>query len=76
MCVLLLRLSSRVFADYDNLVLFGEALRTLLFPFEWPHVYVPILPASMLQLTDSPVPYIMGFYYGTQCYAMLYERTR
>lgn len=44
-------------------MLFGEALRTLLFPFEWPHVYVPILPASMLQLTDSPVPYIMGFYY-------------
>lgn len=32
----------------------------LLFPFSWPHVFVPILPASQRGFLDAPVPYIMG----------------
>lgn len=38
----------------------AEGLTTLLFPFQWQHVYVPILPASLLHFLDAPVPYLMG----------------
>ncbi|GAA6075984.1 DENN domain-containing protein 5B isoform X6, partial [Tachysurus ichikawai] len=38
----------------------AEGISTLLFPFQWQHVYVPILPASLLHFLDAPVPYIMG----------------
>lgn len=33
---------------------------TLMFPFTWPHVFVPILPTSQRGFLDAPVPYIMG----------------
>ncbi|KAA8579902.1 hypothetical protein FQN60_005437 [Etheostoma spectabile] len=38
----------------------AEGITTLLFPFQWQHVYVPILPASLLHFLDAPVPYLMG----------------
>lgn len=38
----------------------AESITALLFPFQWQHVYVPILPASLLQFLDAPVPYLMG----------------
>jgi len=41
-------------------MLVAESLTTLLFPFLWPHVYVPILPAAMHSFLDAPVPYLMG----------------
>ena len=31
------------------LTLAGEAIRTLVFPFEWLYVYVPVLPETMLE---------------------------
>ena len=31
-----------------------------MYPFKWPHVYVPILPPSLENFLDAPVPYIMG----------------
>ena len=37
-----------------------EALQSLIFPFRWTQVYVPILPAAMIDMTDSPVPWLMG----------------
>ena len=46
--------------DYGRLMLVAESLTTLLFPFSWPHVYVPILPAAMHSFLDAPVPYLMG----------------
>ena len=46
--------------DYGRLMLVAESLTTLLFPFMWPHVYVPILPAAMHSFLDAPVPYLMG----------------
>ena len=38
----------------------ANCLAALLFPFSWPHVFVPILPASQRGFLDAPVPYIMG----------------
>lgn len=49
-----------VFIDYQKLMAVAEGITTLLFPFQWQHVYVPILPASLLHFLDAPVPYVMG----------------
>ncbi|XP_067284256.1 DENN domain-containing protein 5B isoform X2 [Pseudorasbora parva] len=46
--------------DYQRLMVVAEGITTLLFPFQWQHVYVPILPASLLHFLDAPVPYLMG----------------
>ncbi|KAM8981927.1 DENN domain-containing protein 5B isoform 2-T2 [Sarcophilus harrisii] len=46
--------------DYQRLMMVAEGITTLLFPFQWQHVYVPILPASLLHFLDAPVPYLMG----------------
>ncbi|XP_032781013.1 DENN domain-containing protein 5B isoform X2 [Daphnia magna] len=46
--------------DFSRLMLVAESLTTLLFPFSWPHVYVPILPAAMYNFLDAPVPFLMG----------------
>ena len=47
-------------ASYSELMECSEWLTTLLCPFTWQHVYVPILPASQYMFLDAPVPYIMG----------------
>ena len=41
-------------------MLCSNCATALLFPFTWPHVFVPILPASQRGFLDAPVPYIMG----------------
>ncbi|XP_061085247.1 DENN domain-containing protein 5B-like isoform X3 [Conger conger] len=46
--------------DYQRLMTVAEGITTLLFPFQWQHVYVPILPASLHHFLDAPVPYLMG----------------
>uniref|UniRef100_A0A8C6X018 DENN/MADD domain containing 5B n=1 Tax=Neogobius melanostomus TaxID=47308 RepID=A0A8C6X018_9GOBI len=46
--------------DVQRLMTVAEGLSTLLFPFQWQHVYVPILPASLRHFLDAPVPYLMG----------------
>ncbi|KAG8579962.1 hypothetical protein GDO81_011108 [Engystomops pustulosus] len=46
--------------DYQRLMTVAEGITSLLFPFQWQHVYVPILPASLLHFLDAPVPYLMG----------------
>jgi DENN domain-containing protein 5 len=46
--------------EFDRLMLVSECISALIFPFRWQHVYVPILPASMLHFLDAPVPFIMG----------------
>ena len=55
-----------LFVDYQRLMLVAESLNILIFPFTWQHVYVPILPASMLHFLDAPVPYIMGLHRGQE----------
>ena len=41
-------------------MLCAECITALTFPFSWPHVFVPILPASQHGFLDAPVPFIMG----------------
>ncbi|BET01978.1 Hypothetical proteinypothetical proteinT/LH2 domain [Nesidiocoris tenuis] len=48
--------------EYQRLMLVAESLTTLLMPFAWPHVYVPILPASCHHFLDAPVPFVMGLH--------------
>ena len=35
---------------------------SLIFPFEWPHVYVPVLPLNMLLFFEAPLPFIFGVF--------------
>ena len=37
-----------------------ESVLSLLFPMVWQGVYIPILPRSMLDILDAPVPIVMG----------------
>ena len=37
-----------------------ESVTSLMYPFVWQHVYVPILPPNLENFLDAPVPYIMG----------------
>ncbi|KAK9870276.1 hypothetical protein WA026_006363 [Henosepilachna vigintioctopunctata] len=46
--------------DCQKLMVVAEGITSLLFPFTWPHVYVPILPASLHHFLDAPVPFVMG----------------
>lgn len=41
-------------------MLVAEGVTCLLQPFAWPHVYAPVLPATLTHFLDAPVPYIMG----------------
>ena len=38
----------------------SEALCSLLYPLYWPHVYIPVLPASLLTYLESPMPFLVG----------------
>lgn len=53
---------SHHFLDCQKLMVAAEGVTALLFPFSWPHVYVPILPASLHHFLDAPVPFLMGNY--------------
>lgn len=46
--------------DYQKLMLVAECMSCLLLPFQWQHVYVPILPHSLHHFLDAPVPFLMG----------------
>ena len=59
--------------DYYKLMLISETLTSLLAPFTWQHVYVPILPVSLgLHYLDAPTPYIMGL--NSDLYALQMNR--
>ena len=38
----------------------GETMRSLLFPFDWQFIYVPVCPRDMLGILDAPVPFFVG----------------
>ncbi|XP_065582616.1 DENN domain-containing protein 5B-like isoform X2 [Artemia franciscana] len=59
-CVLLEQQILLQSTDCQKLILVSECVTSLLAPFSWPHVYVPVLPASMDHFLDAPVPFVMG----------------
>ena len=59
------------FADYQILMTAAEGVTSLIFPFAWQHVYVPILPASLLHFLDAPVPFIMGLHHSNDGHALM-----
>lgn len=38
----------------------AEALLSLLFPFTWQGMYIPILPNNMVDAIEAPVPFLVG----------------
>ncbi|XP_070824524.1 DENN domain-containing protein 2C isoform X2 [Chaetodon trifascialis] len=38
----------------------GHAALALLYPFTWQHTFIPVLPASMLDISCSPTPFLIG----------------
>ncbi|KAF3688946.1 DENN domain-containing protein 5B Rab6IP1-like protein [Channa argus] len=46
--------------DYQRLMTVAEGITTLLFPFQWQHIYLPIVSAPLHHLLDAPVPYLLG----------------
>lgn len=55
-----------IISDIHKLMLIAECLTILFFPMHWQHVYVPVLPPSLLHFLDAPVPFIMGLYYENE----------
>lgn len=51
-----------LFSDFNKLMLVAECIVSLLLPFSWAHVYVPILPSPLHHFLDAPVPFVMGEY--------------
>lgn len=37
-----------------------ESLLALCFPFTWSHIFIPLLPKSLLSIVQAPVPFIVG----------------
>ncbi|NXX42100.1 DEN2C protein, partial [Tricholaema leucomelas] len=58
-----LLLERRVIFVADNLSTLskcGHAAVATLYPFTWQHTYVPVLPASMIDIVCSPTPFLIG----------------
>ena len=45
---------------YGLLTPCAEALLSFLFPFEWQGIYIPVMPYSLLDVLDAPVPFLLG----------------
>jgi DENN (AEX-3) domain len=48
--------------SYTRLTDSCRALIALMYPFRYTHVYIPILPASLLEVLSTPTPFIMGIH--------------
>ena len=48
--------------SYSALTPIWECLRSLLFPFEWPYVYIPVLPTSLGHVLSAPMPFLLGLH--------------
>ena len=51
-----------IFLANQGYLLFAitQGLLSLIFPFSWLYTYIPILPMSLIDYLDSPIPYIIG----------------
>ena len=48
--------------DYTRLSLVIDNFISLIYPFQWPHPYIPIMSDQMLQMLLSFIPYINGIH--------------
>jgi hypothetical protein len=61
LCAMMLE-KSVIFVS-DNLPLLSSAvlgMQCFLFPFKWCHVQIPILPKSLLDMIEAPMPFLVG----------------
>jgi hypothetical protein len=47
-------------SHFSLLTLAAESFLSLLFPFDWHHAYIPILPSAMFDYLAAPCPFIIG----------------
>ncbi|CAB0038244.1 unnamed protein product [Trichogramma brassicae] len=47
-------------ASYSRLTEGCRALTALMYPFRYTHVYIPLLPAALVEILSTPTPFIMG----------------
>lgn len=46
--------------SYNRLTEACRALTALMYPFRYTHVYIPLLPAPLVEVLSTPTPFIMG----------------
>ncbi|XP_063236434.1 myotubularin-related protein 13 [Bacillus rossius redtenbacheri] len=46
--------------SYNRLTEGCRALTALMYPFRYTHVYIPLLPAALVEVLSSPTPFVMG----------------
>nr|CAH7747743.1 unnamed protein product [Callosobruchus chinensis] len=46
--------------SYNRLTEACRALTALIYPFRYTHVYIPLLPAPLVEVLSTPTPFIMG----------------
>ena len=37
-----------------------QAFEKILYPFSWPHTFIPVLPSYLIEMCEAPTPYIVG----------------
>lgn len=37
-----------------------QAFETLLYPFNWPHAFIPVLPSYLVEMCEAPTPFLIG----------------
>ncbi|XP_055601637.1 myotubularin-related protein 13 [Uranotaenia lowii] len=48
--------------SYSRLTDSCRALTALMYPFRYSHVYIPLLPAPLVEVLSTPTPFIMGIH--------------
>jgi hypothetical protein len=38
----------------------AEVAVAIMYPLQWPHVYIPVLPRGLVQVLQAPMPFIIG----------------
>ena len=59
-CLLLERKVLVVSSQHSLLTVACEIFNSLLFPLQWSHLFVPLLPRILSPMLDAPVPYLCG----------------
>ena len=50
-------------SKYYNLITpVAEAMRTLIWPFQYKYTFIPVLPESMAGFLEAPVPFVVGMH--------------